>query len=85
MIAKILLSVGELLAIALLVLVILRVKNDQEVSKIWRSLEGVPAENHFTKDMVAELPAPCPALLSSYHCTIHSSCFFCKPGNDWQF
>lgn len=58
MIAKILLSVGELLVIALLVLVILRVKNDQEVSKIWRSLEGVPAENHFTKDMVAELPAP---------------------------
>lgn len=58
MIAKILLSVGKLLAIALLVLVILRVQNDQQVSKIWRSLEGVPAESHFTEDMVAELPAP---------------------------
>lgn len=57
MIAKILLSVGALLAIALLVLVILRVRNDKEVS-IWRSLESVPAENYFTEDIVAGLPAP---------------------------
>lgn len=58
MIAKILLSVAALLAIALLVLVILRVRNEKEVSRIWQSLEGVPAENRFTEDMVAGLPAP---------------------------
>ena len=58
MIVEILLSVGALLAIALLVLSILRVRNEKEVSRIWQSLEGVPAENHFTEDMVAVLPAP---------------------------
>ncbi|MFH7029684.1 MAG: DUF6920 family protein [Heteroscytonema crispum UTEX LB 1556] len=58
MIAKIFLSIGGLLSIAFIVLVIIQVKNDQEVSRIWRSLEGVPTENRFTEDMVAELPAP---------------------------
>lgn len=58
MIAKIFLSIGGLLLIAFIVLVIIQVKNDQEVSRIWRSLEAIPTENRFTKDMVAELPAP---------------------------
>jgi hypothetical protein len=58
MIAKIFLSIGAVLAIAFIVLIIIRVKNDQEVNQIWRSLEVVPRENRFTQDMVAELPAP---------------------------
>ncbi len=58
MIAKGFFSIGALLAIALLVLVILQVRNHQEVSRIWRSLEAVPTENRFTQDMVARLPAP---------------------------
>lgn len=58
MIAKILLGIGALLAIAFIALVIIRVKNEQEVNRIWRSLESSPAEHRFTKDMVAELPAP---------------------------
>ncbi|WP_225226007.1 DUF6544 family protein [Komarekiella delphini-convector] len=58
MIAKIFLSIGVLLAIAFIVLVIIQVRNEQEVERIWRSLESSPAENRFTKDMVAELPAP---------------------------
>ncbi|NDJ22037.1 hypothetical protein GS682_10385 [Nostoc sp. B(2019)] len=58
MIAKILLGIGALLAIAFIALVIIRVKNEQEVNQIWRSLESSPAEHRFTKDMVAELPAP---------------------------
>ncbi|WP_193195519.1 DUF6920 family protein [Nostoc sp. MG11] len=58
MIAKIFLSIGALLVIAFIVLVIIRVKNEQEVNQIWRSLESSPAEHRFTKDMVAELPAP---------------------------
>lgn len=58
MIAKILWSIGALLAIALIILAIIQVKNEREVSQIWRSLEAVPTETRFTKDMVAELPAP---------------------------
>lgn len=58
MIAKILLSIGALLAIALITLAIIQVKNQREVSQIWRSLEAVPIETRFNKDMVAELPAP---------------------------
>lgn len=58
MIAKILLSLGALLAIALITLSIIQVKNEREVSQIWRSLEAVPTETRFNKDMVAELPAP---------------------------
>lgn len=58
MIAKIFLIIGVLLAIAFIVLVIIQVRNEQEVERIWRSLKSSPAENRFTKDMVAELPAP---------------------------
>ncbi|NJM70722.1 MAG: hypothetical protein HC862_11100 [Scytonema sp. RU_4_4] len=58
MFAKIFFSIGVLLAIALLVLLIMQIKNDKEVSRIWRELEEVPTENSFTEDMVAELPAP---------------------------
>jgi hypothetical protein len=58
MFTNVFLSIGGLLAITLLILVILRIRNEQEVSRIWRSLESSPTGDHFTKDMVAELPAP---------------------------
>jgi hypothetical protein len=51
------LSIGIVLA-ALIVLAIMRIKADQEVRRIWQTLESVPAENRFTEEMVAELPAP---------------------------
>lgn len=58
MFAKVVFSIGGLLAIALLVLVILQVRSEKEVSKIWQSLEAIPAENRFTEDAIAQLPAP---------------------------
>ncbi|MDZ8054365.1 MAG: DUF6920 family protein [Aulosira sp. ZfuVER01] len=58
MIAKILLGIGVLFAIAFIALVNNRISADQEVNRIWRSLEAVPAANCFTEDMVAELAAP---------------------------
>jgi hypothetical protein len=59
MMAKILLGIGVLLASVFLALVIVQVRNDQEVSRIWQTLLTVPdSENRFTKDMVAKLPTP---------------------------
>jgi hypothetical protein len=58
MMAKILLGISALLSIAFLVLLIMQVRNEQEVSRIWQTLESAPTENRFTQDMVAELPAP---------------------------
>jgi hypothetical protein len=58
MVAKIFLSIGAFLAIAFIALAIIQVKNEKEVSQIWRSLEAVPAQHRFTEDMVAKLPAP---------------------------
>lgn len=59
MMTKILFGIGVLLASAFLALVIVQVKNDQEVSRIWQTLLTSPdSENRFTKEMVAELPAP---------------------------
>lgn len=58
MLTKILLSIAVLLAIAFLILVVIRIKNDNEVSKIWQELADLPTENVFTEDMVAGLPNP---------------------------
>ncbi|BAY11694.1 DUF6920 family protein [Calothrix sp. NIES-2098] len=58
MIAKILLGIGLLFAIAFIALVINKIKADREIDRIWRSLKAVPAALAFTEDMVAELPAP---------------------------
>ncbi|MBW4565240.1 MAG: hypothetical protein KME32_29980 [Mojavia pulchra JT2-VF2] len=55
---KILLYIGALLAIAIITLGIIRVGDEKEVDRIWRSLESVPAEKYFTEDMVAGLPTP---------------------------
>jgi hypothetical protein len=52
--------------------------NEQEVNRIWRSLESLPTGDRFTKDMVAELPAP----VQRYF--LHSI-FLCQLGNEWQF
>lgn len=58
MFTKIFLALGTLLAIALIVLVLLRVRNDREISQTWRLLEQVPAGDRFTPEMVAQLPSP---------------------------
>ncbi|MBD0390496.1 MAG: hypothetical protein ICV54_29360 [Nostoc sp. C3-bin3] len=58
MVTKIFLSIGALVAIAFIALAINKVRADQEVDRIWRSLEAVPAEHSFTEDMIVELPAP---------------------------
>ncbi|PLZ05134.1 DUF6920 family protein [Fischerella thermalis] len=58
MLTKILLSIAVLLAIAFLILVVIRIKNDNEVSKIWQELADLPTEHVFTEDMVASLPSP---------------------------
>jgi hypothetical protein len=58
MLITIFLDIGALLAIALLILIIFQIRNEQEVSKVWRTLEAVSTGDRFTKDMVAELPAP---------------------------
>jgi hypothetical protein len=58
MLTKILLSIAALLAIAFLTLVIVQIKNSNEVNKIWQTLASAPTENVFTEDMVAGLPAP---------------------------
>lgn len=57
MFTKIFLNIGVLLAIALLVLAVLRLRNEQEISTKARSLE-LPAGQLFTEDMVTALPAP---------------------------
>lgn len=58
MLTKILFSIAVLLAIAFLILVVIRIKNDNEVSKIWQELADLPTEYVFTEDMVASLPSP---------------------------
>ncbi|BAZ69527.1 hypothetical protein NIES4106_43000 [Fischerella sp. NIES-4106] len=58
MLTKILLSIAALVAIAFLILVVVRIKNDNEVSIIWQKLADLPTENVFTEDMVAGLPTP---------------------------
>jgi len=58
MLTKILLSIAVLLAIAFLILVVIRIKNDNEVSKIWQELADLPTEHVFTEDMVPSLPSP---------------------------
>jgi hypothetical protein len=51
-------SIGSLLVIALVTLLIMRVKADQEVNKVWRTLESTPTETRFTQEMIVELPPP---------------------------
>ncbi|WP_445633154.1 hypothetical protein NSTC745_04780 [Nostoc sp. DSM 114161] len=58
MFTKIFLTIGVLLAIAFIALVIIKIKNEQEVDRIWRSLEVTPTSDRFTEDMVAGLPLP---------------------------
>lgn len=57
MFTKIFLGIGVLLAIALLVLAILRLGTAKEISTKERSLE-LPVGRLFTEDMVTELPEP---------------------------
>ncbi|MGJ5676213.1 MAG: DUF6920 family protein [Nostochopsis sp.] len=58
MLTKILLSITAFLAIAFLILAVVRINNDNQVSKIWQKLADSPTENVFTEDMVRGLPAP---------------------------
>ncbi|MFB8790154.1 MAG: DUF6544 family protein [Potamolinea sp.] len=54
----VILSIGAMLVFAFITLAILRVRDDQEVNNIWRSLESTPTETRFTPEMVAKLPPP---------------------------
>jgi hypothetical protein len=54
----ILIGIGILLAIVLFILAIAQIRASQDASNIWRSLESPPIRQHFTRDMVAELPEP---------------------------
>jgi len=56
--AKIFFGIGGLLAIAFITLIIFRVRNDQEINRVWRSLETVAATEKFTPQLVADLPEP---------------------------
>ncbi|MDZ8189338.1 MAG: hypothetical protein RMX96_31440 [Nostoc sp. ChiSLP02] len=58
MFTKILLVIGALVAIAFIALVIIKIKNEQEVERIWRTLEVTPTGDRFSEDMVADLPLP---------------------------
>jgi hypothetical protein len=59
MITKYLFSILVLFISAFLTLAVVQLRNEREVSQIWQTLITSPAsENRFTKDMVAELPAP---------------------------
>jgi hypothetical protein len=54
----ILIGIGILLGAGFLILAILQTRASQEVRNIWRSLESQPTSQHFTPDMIAELPEP---------------------------
>lgn len=58
MIRPILISIGVLLATIFLSLVILQIRNNQSASQIEQMLRSEPMQQRFTKDLVAELPAP---------------------------
>lgn len=54
----VILSISAMVIFAFITLAILRLKHEQEVNNIWRSLESKPTKNRFTQEMVAELPSP---------------------------
>ena len=56
--SKIGFGIIALLMIAVLIVVLLRFRNNQTASGIWRSLETPPATEKFTPEMVADLPEP---------------------------
>ncbi|HBB34023.1 MAG TPA: hypothetical protein DDZ80_22660 [Cyanobacteria bacterium UBA8803] len=56
--AKIWFGIIAIVAIAVLMLMVLRVRNDRAVGEIWRSLPTPPATEKFTPEMVADLPEP---------------------------
>ncbi len=58
MIKSIFLGIGTVLTLDFFSLVILKIRNRQEVSQIEKMLKSEPMHQRFTEDMIAELPAP---------------------------
>lgn len=55
---KISFGIIALVTIAILILIVLRIRNDRVARKIWRSLETLSANEKFTSELVANLPEP---------------------------
>jgi hypothetical protein len=51
-------SIGVVLVLVFFSLVILQIKNKQDVSQIEKLLQSEPTQQRFTEDMVAKLPEP---------------------------
>lgn len=58
MVRTILMSMSALLATACLSLLILQIRNHQNLTQIQQMLRSEPMQQRFTKDLIAELPAP---------------------------
>ena len=52
MIIKLLIVFGVLIVVAIMTLIIIRLRDDRKVDSIWRSLEAPSAHQVFTEDMV---------------------------------
>lgn len=55
---KIWLGIIALVAIAVLILMVLRVSSDRAARELWEALETPPATEKFTTEMIADLPEP---------------------------
>lgn len=58
MIKMIFISMGLLVMLVVLSLVILQIGNNRNISQIEQILRSEPTQQHFTEEMVADLPAP---------------------------
>ncbi|WP_100897170.1 hypothetical protein [Nostoc flagelliforme] len=58
MFVKILVDIVILIAVSFFVLVIMQVRTNQQVSRLWQTLESTPTQQHFHVDMITLFPAP---------------------------
>jgi hypothetical protein len=58
MMFRTLLLTGTLLIIGLIILILIQIKNTEEIETIWQSLESTPTQKHFSKEMITRLPEP---------------------------
>ena len=58
MFVKILVDIAILIAVSFFVLVIIQVRTNQQVSRLWQMLESTPTQQHFHVGMIAGFPAP---------------------------
>jgi hypothetical protein len=58
MFKTVMISVGVVLALVVLGMVVLQIKHRQDVNQVEQRLQSKPTQQRFTKDMIADLPAP---------------------------